>query len=214
MFIPIRAFSNGCVLVAAAAVFWLYGAQAQAQPGMVGGGGRGAPLNNPFNNPLNNPFNNPFGGGGLGGGGNQAVGIQRATSKLPNPLNFWQYGQTTSVGVIHGTVRIYNEFGTLAQGGSLTQGGGMGGGGTTGQLPGQGATQGDDPSAGVLLHVNYAAMYLPTQQQINAQAQNRNAYGGFGGFSGGYGGGYPAVYGGFGGGVAGKGVFGNGGNGL
>jgi hypothetical protein len=164
-----------------------------------------------------NPFQNPGGGPGVGnpgGGGNQAQGIMRATSKLPNPLNFWQYGQTTGVGVIHGTVRIYNEFGTLAQGGSQTQGGIGGGGSSTGQLPGQGATQGDDPPQGVLLHVNYAAMYLPTQQQINAQSQNRNQpYGGFGGYGGGYPGGFGG-YGGFGPGGGGKGVFGNGGNGL
>jgi hypothetical protein len=163
-----------------------------------------------------NPFQNPGGGPGVGapgGGGNQAQGITRATSKLPNPLNFWQYGQTTGVGVIHGTVRIYNEFGTLAQGGSQTQGG-IGGGGSTGQLPGQGATQGDDPPQGVLLHVNYAAMYLPTQQQINAQSQNRNQqpYGGFGGYPGV--GGFGGYGGGFAPGIGGKGVFGNGGNGL
>jgi hypothetical protein len=156
--------------------------------------------------PSQNPFAN--GGSGLGGGGNQAQGITRATSNLPNPLNFWQYGQVTGVGPIRGTVRIYNEFGTLVQGGSLTQGG-LGGG--RGSLPGQGATQGDDPPQGVLLSVNYAAMFLPTQQQINNQGQGGfgNPYGGFGGFP--AIGGYPGGFGNYGG---GKGAFGNGGNGL
>jgi hypothetical protein len=205
-----RTLTRVCGRAFAMAIFWLLPERAETYylP---------PPGTNPYQNPLNNPFGN---GGGLGGGGNQAVGITRATSKLPNPLNFWQYGQTTDVGVIHGTVRIYNEFGTIAQGGSLTQGGLNGGGGTSGQLPGQGSTQGDDPPQGVLLHVNYAAMYLPNQQQINQQAQNRNQnpYGGFGGYPGlgggypGYGG-YPGAFGGIPG-VPGKGVFGNGGNGI
>src|SRR5262249_10102689 len=100
-----------------------------------------------------------------------AGGVTRATSSLANPLNFYQYGQVTGVGPIRGTVRIYNQFGLLGQD---QNSGGLGGSLVLGannlnnqQLPGQGNTQGDDPPQGVLLHVNYAQMFLPNQQQIN-----------------------------------------------
>jgi hypothetical protein len=150
-----------------------------------------------------------------------AGGVVRATSSLANPMNFYQYGQTTGIGPIHGTVRIYNQFGQQGQqqdplsqalGGSNNQ-----------QLPGQGATQGDDPPQGVLLHVNYASMFLPNQQQVNGGGNQfgrggggagpyglGGGYGGFGGpYGGGFGGGFGPGMGGFG-----KGGFGNGGNGL
>jgi hypothetical protein len=130
---------------------------------------------------------------------------------LANPINFYQWGQVTGVGPIRGTVRIYNQFGLMEQqnqnqgGGGLYGGllGGLGGLGNQNQLPGQGATNGDDPPQGVLLHVNYANMFLPNQQQVTGQ--NR---GGFGGFGGGFGGAPGFGYGG------GKGYFGNGANGL
>jgi hypothetical protein len=142
-----------------------------------------------------------------GGGG----GVSRATSSLANPINFYQWGQVTGVGPIRGTVRIYNQFGLIEQqnqnqggGGGLYGGllGGLGGLGNQNQLPGQGATNGDDPPQGVLLHVNYANMFLPNQQQVTGQ--NRSTFGGFGG-------GFGAPGFGYGG---GKGYFGNGANGL
>ncbi|MBL8795920.1 MAG: hypothetical protein JNM56_18605, partial [Planctomycetia bacterium] len=164
------------------------------------------------------------GGGGGGGGQQQPQGIQRATGILSNPVNFKQYAQITGVGPIVGTVRIYNQFGLLAMqsqqgggfGGGLVGGGfgGFGGGGFGGggggqnQLPGMGVTgQGDDPPQGVLLHVNYANMFLPNQQQINQGGGN------------GFGGGNNVNLGGLGG-IGGKGFgggfggFGNGGHGL
>jgi hypothetical protein len=155
-------------------------------------------------------------------------GVSRATSSLGNPIQFYQYGQITGVGPIHGTVAIYNQFGQegMAQNpfaglGGLggQQGGGMGGGG------GGGATQGDDGPQGVLLHVNYANMFLPNQQQINNGGGNTpgGGYGALGrGYPGGFGFGYPG-FGGFGGfpgfggvppGGFGKGAFGNGASGL
>jgi hypothetical protein len=148
--------------------------------------------------------------------GNQGGGVARATSSLANPINFYQWGQVTSVGPISGTVRIYNQFGLVEQqmqnqgglGGFGGAFGGLGGLGNQNQLPGQGATQGDDPPQGVLLHVNYANMFLPNQQQVTGQ--NRGGFGGGFGFPGGFGGGFP---GGFPGGF-GKGAFGNGGAGI
>jgi hypothetical protein len=154
-----------------------------------------------------------------GGGG----GVTRATSSLANPIDFYQWGQVTGVGPIRGTVRIYNQFGLVEQnqqnqgglggfGGLL---GGLGGLNNNNQLPGQGATQGDDPPQGVLLHVNYANMFLPNQQQING-GQNQGGFGGFGrGFGGGFGG-VPGFGGGYGGipGGFGKGGFGNGASGI
>jgi hypothetical protein len=162
-------------------------------------------------------------------------GVSRATSSLANPIQFYQYGQITGVGPIHGTVSIYNQFGQegMAQnpfaglggigGGFGGQGGGMGGAGGGGG--GGGATQGDDGPQGTLLHVNYANMFLPNQQQINNGGGNvpGGGYGGLGrGYPGGFGFGYPGFGGvggfpGFGGippGGFGKGAFGNGASGL
>jgi hypothetical protein len=87
---------------------------------------------------------------------------------------------------------------------------GFGLGGNNNQLPGQGNTDADDGPQGVLLHVNYANMFLPNQQQING-AGGIGGFGRFGGFGGGFG------FGGFGGGFPGgfgKGAFGNGDSGL
>jgi hypothetical protein len=131
---------------------------------------------------------------------------------LANPLNFYQWAQITGVGPIRGTVRICNQFGLVAQ--QLQQQNGdpyasLFGLGGQNQLPGQGATPGDDPPQGVLLHVNYANMFLPNQAQLNAG--NRSGFGSFSypGFGYPYGGGLGSSYGGFG-----KGNFGNGGAGL
>jgi hypothetical protein len=169
-------------------------------------------------------FQGGFQGGGGGAAGMAAPTITRSTNVLPNPVNYWQYSQVTAVKPIIGTVRIYNTFGILgiSGGGGLGQGfntgfqtggfggfGGFGGGATGpgGQIPGIGATQGgDDPPQGVLLHVQYAQMFFPNQQQINQQAF-QNPQQGFGGGFGGFGGGFP-------GGFGGKGYFGNGGSGL
>lgn len=151
------------------------------------------------------------------------TGVNRMTNSLANPLNFIQYGQTTGVGPIRGTVRIYNTFGTLdiQGGGGLGQGfqagqqvgqgfGGLANTAGSGNIPGIGATQGgDDPPQGVLLHVQYAQMFFPNQRQINQNAfQTQPPLGGGGGFGG---------FGGFGGGGfgGGKSQFnGNGGSGL
>ena len=173
----------------------------------------------------------PPGGGlqNLGGGGGQqqqTPQIQRATNTLSNPVNFWQYSQITGVKPTIGTVRIYNQFGTLAnQNGSANQGfggnqggfgfgggfggGGFGGGGQGSQLPGVGTSSGgDDPPQGVLLSVNYANMFFPNQTQLNQTNQGNGGQGGFG--IGGFGGGFNNGFnGGFG-----KGGFGNGGAGL
>jgi hypothetical protein len=161
--------------------------------------------------------------GGGGGGGQQAM-IQRAINPLSNPINYWQYGQVTAVKPIFGTVRIHNEFGTFAQmqQGGLGQGGigGQGGlGGLGGGGGGQGMSQptpGDDPPQGVMLHVNYAQLFFPNQQQMNGQNQPQQgglgALGGLGGIGGlglgGLGGGRFGLPGG------GKFQFGNGDNGL
>jgi hypothetical protein len=167
-------------------------------------------------------FGIPPGGGGFPGGPqnnaagtNSGGGLKRATSNLPNPMNFWQYGQITGVSPTRGTVRIYNQFGTLAMSGMQGQNAGINGGGN--QLPGQGTTaDGDDPPQGVLLHVNYANMFLPNQQQLQNQNQQRPGFGGFGGGLGGYPGGFGGYPGGFGGGFGGgfPGGFQNGGTGL
>jgi len=135
----------------------------------------------------------------IGGGG-----VTRATSYLANPIGFHQWGQTTGVGPIRGTVRIYNVFGTYmfegggssgGQGGSL-QGGnflgtntGSGGFGTN--IPGSGASNGDDAPSGVLLHVNYAHMFFPNQTNINQSNNIGVGGGGGGGIPGGFGYGYP-----------------------
>lgn len=170
------------------------------------------PLRNPFYNPLLFPpiipIPVPVNPNAIG---NNGGGVTRATSSLANPINFYQYGQVTGVGPIRGSVRIYNQFGLLAQdqnqaglGGLNSLFGGLGN--NNQQLPGQGNTQGDDSPQGVLLHVNYAQMFLPNQQQLNAGNGGGigGLRGGFGGFAGGlgYGGGF------------GKGYFGNGANGL
>ncbi|OAI49986.1 hypothetical protein AYO44_06025 [Planctomycetaceae bacterium SCGC AG-212-F19] len=150
------------------------------------------------------------------------TGVNRMTNSLANPLNFQQYGQTTGVGPIRGTVRIYNTFGILdiQGGGGLAQGfqagqqvgqgfGGQANTAGSGNIPGIGATQGgDDPPQGVLLHVQYASLFFPNQRQINQNAFQTQAPigGGFGGFPG-------QPFGQFGGG--GKSQFnGNGGAGL
>jgi hypothetical protein len=149
---------------------------------------------------------NNYGGGGGMNNSNGGGGLRRATSQLANPMNFWQYGQVTGIGPIRGTVRIYNQFGTLALAGLQGMNAGINGGGQ--QLPGQGATaDGDDPPQGVLLHVNYAQMFLPNQQQLQNQQYPR-PFGGFGGFPA-YG--YPGA---FGLGSVGKMSFGNGASGL
>ena len=158
----------------------------------------------------------PFPGGpqNNAAGTNSGGGLKRATSNLPNPMNFWQYGQISGVSPNRGTVRIYNQFGTLAMAGLQGQDQGINGGGN--QLPGQGTTaDGDDPPQGVLLHVNYANMFLPNQQRLqNGGQQGFGGFGGrgIGGYPGGFGG-YPGGYGGFGG-FGGPGGFQNGGNGL
>jgi len=171
-------------------------------------------------------FGNIGGGfGNFGGGGQQqqqqVPQMQRATTTLSNPVNYWQYSSVTGVKPTIGTVRIYNQFGTLAgQNGQANQQqggfgggfgglGGFGGGGMGNQLPGVGTSSGgDDPPQGVLLHVNYANLFFPNQTQLNQP--NTGGGGGFGGI-GGLGGGFGL--GGYGGGF-GKGGFGNGGSGL
>jgi hypothetical protein len=131
---------------------------------------------NPFN-PLNpfNPFNPvvpfpvPVNPNAIG---NQGGGVTRATSSLANPINFYQYGQITGVGPITGTVRIYNQFGLLGmnnnQNGLNGLFGGLGGLNNNNQLPGQGATQGDDPPQGVLLHVNTPTCSCPISSRSMA----------------------------------------------
>ena len=146
--------------------------------------------------------------------------IQRSINMLPTTVNYWQYSQITGVKPIIGTVRIYNTFGTLGiqNGGGLGQGFQAGGQqqgilggqqqGAQGNIPGIGATQGDDPPQGTLLHVQYAQLFFPNQQNINQQAfGNQGMGGGFGGLGGL--GGNP--FGGFG---KPGGGFGNGGSGL
>jgi hypothetical protein len=199
------AISKSGVLLLAGAAFSMFPTSAKAQWGSPFN-----PNNNPFNNPFfnSNPFGSPFSPGmGIGNAGIQQGGVTRATSSLANPINFYQYGQITGVAPIRGTVAIYNQFGLLAM-----QGNNSGfGSSSSSQLPGQGTTQGDDPPQGVLLHVNYANMFLPNQQQINGTG-GFGQFGGGGGFSGGgfggFGGGFP------GGGGFGKGAFGNGASGL
>src|SRR5262249_7213355 len=117
-------------------------------------------------------------------------------------------------------VRIYNVFGTYmfegggssggvgdgAQGGNFL-GSNTGAGGFGTQIPGSGASNGDDAPAGVLLHVNYAHMFFPNQQQINQSNNIGINGGGFQGFPpGGFGYGFPPY--------GGKTYFGNGGSGL
>jgi hypothetical protein len=170
------------------------------------------PLRNPFVNPFFNPFPypivpipvpvNPNSFGNSGGG------VTRATSSLANPINFYQYGQATGVGPIRGTVRIYNQFGLVGEDQNQNGLNGLnnlfGFGNNNQQLPGQGNTQGDDSPQGVLLHVNYAQMFLPNQQQVGGGGV-AGLRGGFGAFGGSFG---------YGGGGFGKGYFGNGGSGL
>ena len=139
---------------------------------------------------------NPYGQGSPFGTGSgsmpQAGGVRRMTNVLANPLNFKQHGQMTGVGPIRGTVRVYNQFGLYG----ISAATGMGGG----QLPGQGATPGDDPPQGVLLHVNYASMYLPQRQYPRLPSPGLTdpfgQFGGMGGFPGTFGGG--GMPGGFG----------------
>src|SRR5262249_41124461 len=107
---------------------------------------------NPYQNPFQQqqpiiPGNTSSTANGVGGGG-----VTRAPSYLANPINCYQWGQTTGVGPIRGTVRIYNVFGTYmfegggssgGQGGSL-QGGNFpgtntGAGGFGSNIPGSGA---------------------------------------------------------------------------
>src|SRR5262245_17732929 len=85
------------------------------------------------------------GGGNFSGVGNFGLGggLTRATGLLANPTNFMQYSQTTGVGPIRGTVRIYNQFGLLAtSGGGAGGGGAFGGFGAAGGMPGVGGMQG------------------------------------------------------------------------
>ena len=179
-----------------------------------------------YNNLGGGGFNKLGGGGGfnkLGGGGNQqqqTPQIQRATNTLSNPVNFWQYSQVTGVKPTVGTVRIYNQFGTLANqnggggGGGFGGFGGFGGGGFGGgNLPRVGTSSGgDDPPQGVLLSVNYANLFFPNQTQLNQTNQGGGGGFGGGGFGlGGLGGGFG--YGGYNPGF-GKGGFGSSGNGL
>ena len=217
----------GCAGALAAAVLLMLPTQVKAAgPGgpIIGGppsgplvlpGGPGGPL--PYPNPYPNPY--PYPGPipyptPSPSPNNNGGGIVRATSSLANPLNFYQWGQVTGVGPIRGTVRIYNQFGLVEQ--QMQQQnsdpyGGLFGFGNQNQLPGQGTTPGDDPPQGVLLHVNYANMFLPNQQQVGGG--NRGGFGyGYPGFGYPYGGGNP-----FGGGYPygfGKGNFGNGSSGL
>ena len=72
-------------------------------------------------------------------------------------------------------------------------------------MPGSGASNGDDGPAGTLLHVNYAHMFFPNQQQINQSNNIGINGGGFQGFPGGFGYGYPSF---------GMPAYQNGGNGL
>jgi hypothetical protein len=202
-----RTVLRGCACVFALGLLSLLPTRAEAQVNPFN------PLTpfNPFFPPPIIPLPVPVNPNSINGGGG---GVTRATSSLANPINFYQWGQVTGVGPIRGTVRIYNQFGLVEQNqqnqgglGGLggLYGGLLGGNNNNNQLPGQGATQGDDPPQGVLLHVNYANMFLPNQQQINGGG-NAGLRGGFGGFGGGFGG--------FGGGGFGKGYFGNGANGL
>jgi hypothetical protein len=208
MLVSSRAAINSFGLTLAATAFFCLtnSASAQGYLGINGGGGL-------------------LGGlaglqGGGGGGGQPQVQIQRAINPLSNPINYWQYGQVTGVKPTFGTVRIHNEFGTFAQmqqgglgqGGIGGVGGGLGGGGGQGQ--GSGPTPGDDPPQGVMLHVNYAQLFFPNQQQMNGQNQPQGlgALGGLGGLGlGGLGGG---LYGNRFGLPNGKGLFGNGDDGL
>ncbi len=127
--------------------------------------------------------------GGIGGGaGGQSPYLQRAQNNIPNPVNFWQYSQVTGVKPTFGTVTIYNQFGQqgMAQNPFQQAGiggiGGVGGAGGAGGVGGQGKSNGgDDPPQGVLLHVNYANMFFPNQQQINNQNALQPGLGGIGG---------------------------------
>ncbi len=130
--------------------------------------------------------------GGIGGIGGGAAGqspyLQRAQNNIPNPVNFWQYSQVTGVKPTFGTVTIYNQFGQqgMAQNPFQQAGiggiGGVGGAGGAGGAGGQGKSNGgDDPPQGVLLHVNYANMFFPNQQQINNQNALQPGLGGIGG---------------------------------
>jgi hypothetical protein len=195
----LRITTGGSAFLVAAAIFWLLPEQAHAY-------GYPYPYPTPFPPPNNNMNNNNQANGG--------GGLMRATSQLANPMNFWQYGQVTGVAPIRGTVRIYNQFGTLAMAGLQGMNAGINGGGN--QLPGQGTTaDGDDPPQGVLLHVNYANMFLPNQQQLQNQQRSFGGFGGFGGFPGGYPGAFGGYPGGYGfGGFGGPGGFQNGGHGL
>jgi hypothetical protein len=207
-----RVGRSGCALLLAAGLMSLFPGQAHAQFG------RPNPFLNPFLNPFINPLFDQFGnqvfpmGNGIGNGGPQ--GVTRATSSLANPINFYQHGQITGVGPIRGTVRIYNQFGLAGMDQSQNDPFGLGLGGNNNQLPGQGNTDGDDGPQGVLLHVNYANMFLPNQQQINGNGVGGGFGRPFGGFGGGFGfGGLGGFGGGFPGGF-GKGAFGNGSRGL
>ncbi len=129
--------------------------------------------------------------GAAGGAAGQSPYLQRAQNSIPNPVNFWQYSQVTGVKPTFGTVTIYNTFGQqgmaqnpFQQAGIAPAGGAAGGGqGGIGQTVG-----GDDPPQGVLLHVNYANMFLPNQQKINNQNALQPGFGGLGGGLGGLGG--------------------------
>ncbi len=139
--------------------------------------------------------------GGAGGTAGQSPYLQRAQNNIPNPVNFWQYSQVTGVKPTFGTVTIYNTFGQQGMTQNPFQQAGIAGAGAGGGAGGIGMTVGgDDPPQGVLLHVNYANMFLPNQQQINQQnALNPGFGGGLGGGLGGIGG--IGALGGIGGGL-------------
>jgi hypothetical protein len=196
MFVLGRKPLNGafCFLVALAFVCSPTRASAQINLGGIGGinlGGIGGGIGGNIGSNL---------GGGAGG---QSPYLQRAQNQIPNPVNFWQYSQVTGVKPTFGTVTIYNQFGQQGMTQNPFQQAGIGGGGLGGIGGGQGGigmtVGGDDPPQGVLLHVNYANMFLPNQQQINQQNALNPGFGGIGGGLGGIGG--IGALGGIGGGL-------------
>jgi hypothetical protein len=171
-----------------------------------------------FGNPYLNPaFSGQFStntSSGTSSGTTQPQGIQRSTTTLANPLNFWQYGQVTGVGPTTGTVGIANTFGIL---GMQSYAMGLNNNPT--------GTQGDSAPPGVGLSVNYAQQFFPNQTLINnPYAYSPSPYG-YPGAYGAPGFGNPGAYNPYGnpygpfslglpGASGSKGFFGNGENGL
>jgi hypothetical protein len=171
--------------------------QSQAQINLGGIGGLNLGINGGINLGINGGLNlGGIGGLNLGGvAGNianaagQSPYLQRAQNNIPNPVNFFQYSQVTGVKPTFGTVTIYNQFGQQGMAQNPFQQAGIGGIGGLGGAGGVGGNQGksnggDDPPQGVLLHVNYANMFFPNQQQINNQNAIQPGVGGLGGLGG------------------------------